>query len=192
MSKNENTFAPYDHVVKYFLPLIPKKVKPNHLTFFRLIFSPILIVLFLTEQYLIGLIIFAILAITDMLDGSIARLRNQITDWGKIWDPVADKMLIGIVVASLLLKVNLNLTILLLAFEFAFILAGTFHKITHSGDVQIQANVWGKIKMNLHCLGAGLLMLGLILNMPLLMFIAQIIFYGSLLFAALSMAKRGI
>lgn len=185
-------FAPYDRIVKFFLPIIPKKLKPNQLTFFRLICSPLLIGLLETKEYTIALIFFAILAITDMLDGSLARLRNQVTEWGKIWDPIADKLLVGVVVVVLLLKINLTLTVFLLAFEMAFVLGGAFHKVLENGDHALQANMWGKIKMNLHCLGAGLLILGVILDHDILTFAAEILFYISLLFAALSLIKRGV
>lgn len=184
-------FAPYDRVIKYLLPIIPRGIKPNHLTFIRLIFSPILIVLLVGEENIFALILFVVLAITDMLDGSLARLRNQVTDWGKVWDPVADKLLIGIVVSVLLLQVNLSLTIFLLLFELAFILGGTFQRI-ESREVEIKANIWGKIKMNLQCLGAVLLISGAIAHLSVLIFLAQIVLYVSLLFAALSLFKRGI
>ncbi len=190
MIKKENIiFAPYDKVLKYIIPYIPKKVTPNHLTFIRLAFSPIVLVLLVGEEYLTGLFLFVILAITDMFDGSMARLRNQITTWGKIWDPVADKLLIGIVVVALLLKINLSLTILLLAFELAFILGGVFSRIN---EVDIQANIWGKIKMNLQCLGAVLLILGFSLSLGWLIFLAQIILYFSVGFALISILNKGI
>ncbi len=190
-SQEKIVFGPYDRVVKWILPIIPRKLKPNHLTFIRLIFSPIVLVLLIGDEDFIALILFVVLALTDILDGSLARLRNQITDWGKIWDPIADKLLIGIVVSVLLLQINLNLTILLLAFELAFILGGTFQKLKER-DVEIQANIWGKVKMNLQCFGAGFLMLGIIMAAPMFTYIAQILLYFSLLFAALSLVKRGI
>jgi len=184
-------FAPYDRVIRYLLPIIPKGVKPNHLTFIRLIFSPILIVLLVGKEDILALILFLVLAVTDMLDGSLARLRNQVTDWGKVWDPVADKLLIGIVISVLLLQINLSLTIFLLVFELAFILGGTFQRMK-SGDIEIQANIWGKIKMNLQCLGVCLLILGAIMDLSILIYAAQIALYVSLFFAALSLFKRGI
>ncbi len=190
MTKDKH-FAPYDRINRFLLPIVPKKLRPNHLTFFRLIVSPVLIILLAGHQYLYSLILFVVLAVTDMLDGSLARLRNQITDWGKIWDPVADKVLIGIVVVMLLLEVNLALTVLLVAFEMAFILGGSFIRMKMK-DVEISANVWGKIKMNLQCLGAVFLMLGAILSWNLFIPLAQVFLYLSLFFAALSMLRKGI
>lgn len=188
---NEIVFAPYDRIMKLFLPIIPARLKPNHLTFTRLILSPLLIVPLHYDDFSTALVFFILLALTDMLDGSLARLRNQITDWGKIWDPIADKLLIGVVVVMMLLKVNLSLTILILAFEAMFILGGVMQKL-HAENTDIKANVWGKIKMNLQCFGAGFLMLGFILSAPILFTLGEISLYCSLFFALLSIVKHGI
>lgn len=187
----EKVFAPYDRVIKIFLPIIPKKLTPNQITLFRLVMVPVLIVGLLFEEYKFALPFFVILALTDILDGSLARLRDQITDWGKIWDPIADKLLIGSVIVILLLRINFSLTIFLLAFESMFIIGGAFHVI-HSHDVTIQANAWGKIKMNLQGIGAGLLILGFFINAQYLVQAGEIFLYVSLIFAAISLTKRGI
>lgn len=189
MSEGETTFSPYDRVVKYLLPIIPKRLRPNHLTFVRLIFTPVLIVSLLLAMYRVSLVLFIVLALTDLFDGSIARLRNQITDWGKLWDPIADKLLIGSVVTILLLKINLILTILLLTFELTFILGGTF---MHLNNVDVKANTWGKIKMNLQAFGAGFLILGFFLNLAVLVSGAEVLLYCSLFFALISIFKKGI
>ena len=189
--QGEIVFAPYDRVLKHLLPIVPHKLKPNHLTMLRLVLAPLLIIPLHYDDYIVALVAFVLLAITDMLDGSLARLRNQITDWGKIWDPVADKLLVGVVVVMMLLKVNLSLTILVLSLEAAFILGGVLQKM-HEENVDIKANVWGKIKMNLQCFGAGLLMLGFILVEPTLFTLGEVAFYFSLFFAVLSIVKRGI
>ena len=190
-NRNEIVFAPYDRVLKHLLPIVPHKLKPNHLTMLRLVLAPLLIIPLHYDDYIVALVAFVLLAITDMLDGSLARLRNQITDWGKIWDPVADKLLVGVVVVMMLLKVNLSLTILVLSLEAAFILGGVLQKM-HEENVDIKANVWGKIKMNLQCFGAGLLMLGFILVEPTLFTLGEVAFYFSLFFAVLSIFKHGI
>jgi len=190
-NRNEIVFAPYDRVLKHLLPIVPHKLKPNHLTMLRLVLAPLLIIPLHYDDYIVALVAFVLLAITDMLDGSLARLRNQITDWGKVWDPVADKLLVGVVVVMMLLKVNLSLTILVLSLEAAFILGGVLQKL-HEENVDIKANVWGKIKMNLQCFGAGLLMLGFILVEPTLFTLGEVAFYFSLFFAVLSIVKRGI
>lgn len=69
---------------------------PNQLTVLRIILTPIFFFLFLSENPLykqIALGVFVIAALTDWYDGWLARKYNYITDWGKFWDPLADKIL---------------------------------------------------------------------------------------------------
>jgi CDP-diacylglycerol---glycerol-3-phosphate 3-phosphatidyltransferase len=71
-------------------------VLPNQLTVLRIILTPIFFVLLLSEDTLlkqIALGIFLLAAITDWYDGWLARKFNYITNWGKVWDPLADKIL---------------------------------------------------------------------------------------------------
>lgn len=71
-------------------------ILPNQLTIFRIILTPIFLVLFLSKNSTliqISFLIFIIAAITDWYDGWLARKFNYITDWGKFWDPLADKIL---------------------------------------------------------------------------------------------------
>lgn len=69
---------------------------PNQLTILRIILTPIFLYLFLSKDPFliqISLIIFFVAALTDWYDGWLARKFNYITDWGKFWDPLADKIL---------------------------------------------------------------------------------------------------
>lgn len=85
-------------------------VLPNQLTVLRIILTPVFLFLFLSgESYLIqiSLGVFFIAALTDWYDGWLARKFNYITDWGKFWDPMADKILtsaafIGFVIIGVL------------------------------------------------------------------------------------------
>ena len=83
---------------------------PNKLTLLRLCLVPVIMVLLLLPDslvpweiaYGVGVVIFAVTALTDMLDGKIARKYNLITNFGKFMDPVADKfMVIGTLMAML-------------------------------------------------------------------------------------------
>ncbi|MGM0629272.1 MAG: CDP-alcohol phosphatidyltransferase family protein [Patescibacteria group bacterium] len=82
---------------RLFLWSIPSYIKPNHLTIFRYLTVPIIFYFLLNSFYLPVLLLFLLSAFTDALDGALARTRDQITSWGKIHDPLADKLLIGIV-----------------------------------------------------------------------------------------------
>ena len=70
---------------------------PNKLTIFRVLLIPVFLIL-LNLNSKIGVLgaltVFIIASITDQLDGYIARSRNQITNFGKFMDPLADKLLV--------------------------------------------------------------------------------------------------
>ena len=81
---------------------------PNVLTVLRIVAVPVLVVALLDETPdgdVIAAVVFALAAITDGLDGYIARRRQQITTFGKLMDPLADKML---VIAALISLVSLD------------------------------------------------------------------------------------
>ncbi len=67
---------------------------PNVLTMLRLALVPVFIVLFFQGQRKIALVVFIIASLTDLLDGYLARKLNQITDFGKLFDPLADKLMV--------------------------------------------------------------------------------------------------
>ena len=69
---------------------------PNQLTILRILLTPVFLFLFLSSNPLhvqISLAVFFIAALTDWYDGWLARKYNYISDWGKFWDPLADKIL---------------------------------------------------------------------------------------------------
>jgi CDP-diacylglycerol--glycerol-3-phosphate 3-phosphatidyltransferase len=84
-------------------------VLPNQLTILRIILTPVFLFFFLSENpvfKLISLGIFIIAALTDWYDGWLARKFNYITNWGKFWDPLADKILTsGAFVGFVILKI---------------------------------------------------------------------------------------
>ena len=67
---------------------------PNVLTMIRLILVPVFVVVFLKGHRMASLAVFAAASLTDMLDGYLARKLNQITDFGKLFDPLADKLMV--------------------------------------------------------------------------------------------------
>ena len=67
---------------------------PNKLTMARMIAVPFFIAFFLLGNYPVALVLFIAASATDYLDGHIARSRNLVTNFGKIMDPLADKILV--------------------------------------------------------------------------------------------------
>lgn len=75
---------------------VPAINLPNALTILRLILVPVFVVLGLSQSWIAlwaAFVVFAIAAITDRFDGQLARSWGQITDFGRIVDPIADKAL---------------------------------------------------------------------------------------------------
>lgn len=80
---------------------------PNILTILRFVLVPVFAAIFLSHlkyNYLIALSIFLLSGLTDVLDGFIARRYNMITQFGKLFDPLADKLMILTVLWCLVLK----------------------------------------------------------------------------------------
>lgn len=119
----------------------------NKLTMFRVVLVPFFVAALSLSQHLIALILFALASVTDMLDGKIARKYDQITDFGKFLDPLADKILVA---AALVCMVERGYTTawlvwVILAREFLvsgvrLVAAGSPRKLV------IAANIWGKLK----------------------------------------------
>ncbi|WP_290370740.1 CDP-diacylglycerol--glycerol-3-phosphate 3-phosphatidyltransferase [Ruania suaedae] len=103
-------------------PISPVWNLPNVLTMLRIALVPVFVVLLWQDtstMRLAALGVFVAAAITDKLDGSIARARGIVTDFGKIADPFADKLLTGsaFVVLSVLGDVPWWVTVLILVRE---------------------------------------------------------------------------
>ncbi len=67
---------------------------PNVLTLLRLLLVPVYVILFVNGQKYAALTVFLVACFTDLLDGMLARRLNQITDFGKLVDPFADKVMV--------------------------------------------------------------------------------------------------
>ena len=89
---------------------------PNALTIVRFILIPFIVYYILTSQYIAGFIVLTISGLTDVLDGTIARKFNFITNFGKLIDPLADKATQIAVLASLTFKGIVPLWILMIVF----------------------------------------------------------------------------
>lgn len=134
---------------------------PNLLTLTRILLIPVFVVLFATpdpERSLMAAIVFVVAAVTDLLDGYLARRSGQVTKLGKLLDPIADKML---VLSALILLVNVDrvsalVAILIIARELA--VTGV-RAIAASEGFIIAAETTGKYKMALQVVAIVMLIL---------------------------------
>lgn len=129
---------------------------PNKLTILRIVLVPIMVIIpffgikgdlwGIPITYLLVDLIFIIAAITDKLDGHIARSRNQITTFGKFLDPIADKI---VVIAAMIMLVefgHLPAWIPIIVIFREFIVSGyRLVAVQKEGNV-IAASIWGKMK----------------------------------------------
>jgi CDP-diacylglycerol--glycerol-3-phosphate 3-phosphatidyltransferase len=121
---------------------------PNVLTVLRILLVPVLVVALLDQTPngdLLAAIVFVVASLTDLLDGWLARTRNAITTFGKLMDPIADKLLI---VAALISLVSLHrlaawVAMVIIAREFA--VTAMRMAATQQGVV-IAASLFGKAK----------------------------------------------
>jgi len=172
------------------LKLFPYSILPNHITVFRFISTPIVAALMFYEHYLIGLIAFLLVALTDAMDGAMARTRNQITDWGKIYDPLADKILIGSMVFIIVLRyIDLWTSLVIIGLEIIIIFIAWIRMVKGK---KVQANLWGKIKMCLQVLGVTILLFSIIFNWAALLPFASTTLYLAIAFAIVSLLTYGI
>lgn len=132
---------------------------PNYITVGRIVVVPLLVVVLLTpvaerwfgmSGYVLAIILFIIAAVSDIVDGQLARRRKQVSTLGKFLDPVADKLLIS---AALIVLVEKHLApswavVVILGRE--FIITGLRSVAANEGIV-IQAQGMGKLKMWAQC-----------------------------------------
>ena len=171
-------------LAKTLLRLIPKKVLPNYITAARLLMVPWVTLFIWLGNYWVGLILFLVASLTDALDGALARTRNQITEWGKLFDPLADKLLICTVVFVLVLKyVDFFTAWVIIIIESIIVVAALLKK---RNGADIQANFWGKIKMILQVAGVAFLLLSLVFNLDALIPVSRGTFYVAIAFAIMS------
>ena len=124
---------------------------PNTLTVLRILLVPVVVVALLDETPngdAIAAGVFALAAFTDSLDGYIARQRNAVTTFGKLMDPIADKLLIA---AALIALVSLDrlaawIAMVIIAREFA---VTGLRLVAAEQGVVIQASWLGKVKTSL-------------------------------------------
>ena len=158
---------------------------PNNLTILRVIMIPFFVVLmylhFAAAKW-IALGIFIAAAITDTLDGQIARRCNLVTTFGKFMDPLADKLLVCSAMIALVDQGRIPAWIVIIIIAREFIISG-FRLVASDNGIVIAANYWGKFKTTFQMIGVVLL----IFNIPALSTLTTIIVWIALALTVISL-----
>ncbi|MDP3661697.1 MAG: CDP-alcohol phosphatidyltransferase family protein [bacterium] len=166
------------------LPLIPYSFPPNALTVFRFISIPVILWLLFIGKDIAAITLFALSAFSDALDGALARTRYQITAWGIMADPIADKLLVGSVAFVVVWEhFGWLLAATIIGIEITLVLSSFFR---YRGKL-VPAKTIGKIKMILQCIGVGLVLLYAVFPFAPLLHTAEYTLYASVVFALLSL-----
>ena len=121
---------------------------PNLLTLFRILLIPVLAAALLSgieSGDIVAAIVFAVASFTDALDGWIARRNKDVTTFGKLMDPLADKLLITSALVSLVALYRLDAWVAMVIIAREFAVTGLRQLAMEHGEV-IPASIWGKIK----------------------------------------------
>jgi len=157
----------------------------NKVTLARIALIPVFIVLLYFDTYwtnIVATVIYTFTALTDLVDGYLARKYDQVTDLGKILDPVADKML---VTAALVLLVEMGrleavVVIVLIGRD---LMISALRNVAASKGTVIAAGRGGKVKTVIQMIGVGcIIWKNSLLGLDILL-IGKIIVYVSVIFS---------
>lgn len=141
---------------------------PNKISLTRIIAIPFVVFFYVADFIpngigkLISLILFSVIALTDFVDGKIARSRGLVTDLGKFLDPIADKLLMttGLLLVladkTMVQPWGVIMTIIIIAREF---IVSALRQIAATKGFVLAADMLGKIKANFQPLAIAFFML---------------------------------
>jgi CDP-diacylglycerol--glycerol-3-phosphate 3-phosphatidyltransferase len=121
---------------------------PNVLTVFRMLLVPVLVAALLSEGPwgdLLAAIVFAVASFTDALDGWMARRRKSESNFGKLMDPLADKLLVTSALVSLVSLDRLSAWVAMVIIARELAVTGLRQLAMEQGHV-VAASYWGKVK----------------------------------------------
>ena len=156
---------------------------PNKLTIAR-IAVPFFIAAYYLEWHLVAFIIFVAASFTDMLDGKIARKYNLVTNFGKIMDPLADKVLVYSAFCLMVPDpVPGWMLIIILARE--FLVAGV-RTVAASEGIVIAAAMSGKIKTVLQMIAVCMLLIAPVINAAWFLTLSKVVLWAALVMTVVS------
>ena len=132
---------------------------PNKLTIIRVIAVPFFVALYMLGYNIAAFVLFIAASFTDMLDGKIARKYNLVTNFGKIMDPLADKILVYSAFCLMVADGTVQGWKLIVILAREFTNAG-MRTVAASDGIVIAAGMSGKIKTVLQMIAVPLLILG--------------------------------
>ena len=117
---------------------------PNILTIIRFLLIPIILIYIFTGNYILALVVFTISALTDIADGFIARKFNLVSNFGKLMDPLADKLTQIATLTSLVIIhiIPIWILIIVISKEFIMICGASF---LYGKDVVVYSKWYGKL-----------------------------------------------
>ena len=158
----------------------------NKLTMIRIFLVPLFLIFIGVENIpygtFIATFIFIVASLTDQLDGYIARSRNQVTNFGKFMDPLADKLLVCSALICMIELGQLPAWMVLIIIAREFIISG-FRLVASDNGVVIAASYWGKWKTTFQMISVVLL----IFNFEALTLITKISVWISLALTVISL-----
>jgi len=146
----------------------------NKMTILRIALIPVFMVFLLTgiripyiSKYnpIIAVAIFCFAALTDTIDGYIARRRKEITTFGILMDPIADKLLISAAILALVQLDRLSAWVAMVIISRDFAVSG-LRSLAAAKNVIIPASIWGKLKTIVQIVA----IVATILNLPISIF----------------------
>ena len=136
---------------------------PNYLTIIRLVSIPIIVMTFYFEDskfaHRVGGIVFAFASVTDFFDGYLARKYNIISSFGKMFDPIADKVLVGCVLVMLVKDNRADEIPCLLILAREFVVAG-FREFLAQVQVSVPVTRLAKVKTTIQMVAITMLIVG--------------------------------
>lgn len=117
---------------------------PNALTILRILLIPLIVFYIFTGNYILAFVIFTISGLTDIIDGFLARKFNLISNFGKLMDPLADKLTQIATLTSLVITDIIPIWILIIVLfkEFIMIVGASF---LYGKDVVVYSKWYGKL-----------------------------------------------
>ena len=133
-------------------PYWPRSIKPNHITWVRVWISLALFILLFwlgIENKALIIVLFCIGAVSDLIDGPVARGLDKVTEFGAMLDSTADRLLVIPIAVYGLYFDHKWLLLVLLIVEILNAFTSIFYK---TKEIYLESNIFGKTKMVLMCI----------------------------------------